>query len=192
MQRQTHLALGASPGTEAGAVNNPTAIRPSEALENESDGKIGSGDHLGDELSRDRVDELSLHRDGEYSLEERIAVVERFCGEIALARLAAIEAYERASRRLIAVLADEVLARELSLAPSDIDALARIVLETFAAEEPIAVVLSPSVAERVHVEIPLRADPDLDDDDLLLEVRDGLVDLRLNVRLTNAIEQALQ
>jgi hypothetical protein len=128
--------------------------------------------------------EFPEHRAAEVS-------VQRFCGELALARLAAIEAYERAGRELIATLANQVLARELALAPSDIEALARNVLERFASEEPVAVVVSPSLATRICTGIPVRADLVLDDDDLVLEVRDGLLDLRLNVRLTNAIEDAL-
>lgn len=178
VQREAQLSRGASPQPDADVANHSVAIRQHP--------------HRIDELPNDCADERSFQSSAEAAVAGRVAVVERLCGEIALAKLAAIEAYERASRGLISSLAHEVLARELALLPSDIDALARNALEMFAAEEPVAVVVSPSVAERVRAEMPLRAEPGLGDDDLWLEVRDGLVDLRLNVRLTNAIEQALQ
>src|SRR5690348_1458081 len=117
MQREAYLALGASPEPVPEAATVPLVTR---------------------EVSEQyRTEGLPERRAAEDS-------VRRFCSELALARLAAIEAYERASGDLIAALAHDVLARELALAPADIDALARNVFERFASEEPVTVVVSPS------------------------------------------------
>jgi flagellar biosynthesis/type III secretory pathway protein FliH len=105
-----------------------------------------------------------------------------FCDEIALARIAVFEAYERAVARLIEVTARDLLARELALAPADIAALAGRALRMFADEEPVALVVAPADAPLVNVEIPVRVDPSLTPGDLVVVVRDGLIDARFALR----------
>jgi len=63
-------------------------------------------------------------------------------GELALVRLAAREAFERAGRTLLALLGSDVLGRELALAPVDVEALIARTLATFAELEPVRIVLS--------------------------------------------------
>ncbi len=110
--------------------------------------------------------------------------------ELVLMRLAALEAYERARLRLLESLADEVLARELQLAPADIAVLARRALAAFAEQEPLALVLAPQDAERVALALPVRADPALEPGDLIVEVRDGEVESRFAFRARRALEEA--
>jgi len=61
--------------------------------------------------------------------------------EIARMRLAAREAFERNTARLLAALADDVLARELRLADCDLAALAARVLAAAGAAEPVVLVV---------------------------------------------------
>jgi flagellar biosynthesis/type III secretory pathway protein FliH len=112
--------------------------------------------------------------------------------EVALARLATREAYDRAVPRLLAALAREVLGRELALAPPDLEQLIALGRARFAAEEPVAVWLAPADAPRVVVDIPVRSDPALQPGDLVLEVRDGELDARFAVRLAGALAGALE
>jgi flagellar biosynthesis/type III secretory pathway protein FliH len=111
---------------------------------------------------------------------------------IALARLAAIEAYERAGRRLLEALAHDVLARELQLSRADLNELIRRALEAFAADEPVAIRVAPGDAKKLECAVPVRTDSALAPGDLILEVRDGVIDARLAVRLQAALEDAAQ
>lgn len=113
-----------------------------------------------------------------------------FCDEIALARVAVFEAYERAVARLIEVTARDVLARELALAPVDIEALAGRALQTFADEEPVALFVAPADAPLVSAEIPVRVDPSLMPGDLVVIVRDGVIDARFALRARRCAQEA--
>jgi hypothetical protein len=114
-----------------------------------------------------------------------------FCDEIALARVAVFEAYDRAGARLVDALAREVLARELALAPVDIEALARRVLLAFADDEPVALVVSPTEAPAMKAEIPVRVDPSLRAGDLVVVVRDGVIDARFALRSRRCAQDAM-
>jgi hypothetical protein len=99
------------------------------------------------------------------------------------ARLA--DAFEDASTRLLRELAVSVLARELMLAPCDLAALARSVLER-----------APSVRLRVAPEeaggaygIVTVADPSLAPGDAIFELTGGALDARLGVRLAGVLEE---
>ncbi len=107
--------------------------------------------------------------------------------ELMLARLAALEAYERAVPRLLEALAGDVLGRELALARADLLALARRLVEEFASEEPVALVVATEDAGRFRDGLPVRVDPRLRAGDLVLEVRDGEIDARFGVRLRAAL-----
>jgi len=115
---------------------------------------------------------------------------ERIVEELALLRLAALEAFERARGRMLEILAREVLARELMLAPADLEALAARALRTFAESEPLALVVAPADAARVSSPLPVRIDPSLVAGDLVIAVRDGEIDARFALRLAEAVATA--
>ncbi len=107
--------------------------------------------------------------------------------ELALLRLAAREAYERATVVLLETLARDVLARELALAPVDLAALVRDVLATADVSEPIALAVSPADAQRVHATLPVRVDAALAAGDLVVDVRDGAFVSTFALRLEDAL-----
>ena len=113
-----------------------------------------------------------------------------FASDLALARLAALEAYERAVPRLLHALARDVLARELTLAAPDVHALSRALVAEFASEEPVAFVVAREDAARFPSGVLVRVDPRLRAGDLVLEVRDGEIDARFGLRLDAAIAGA--
>jgi flagellar biosynthesis/type III secretory pathway protein FliH len=111
-------------------------------------------------------------------------------GELALMRLAAIEAFEGLAQRCVRLLASEVLFRELALAPVDLEALVKHALERFAEHAPIAIAVSEADAERVRAPLPIRVDPTLAAGDLVVEVRDGAFEARFAFRLEDALRRA--
>ena len=99
------------------------------------------------------------------------------------ARLA--DAFEAASARLLRELAIAVLARELTIAPCDLAALARGALER-----------APFVRLRIAPEdggrdygIATIVDPTLDQGDAVFELCGGALDARLGVRLAGILEE---
>ncbi len=111
--------------------------------------------------------------------------------ELKFARLAALEAYDRAVPRLLDALVHEVLGRELALVPVDLAALAAGLRAEFAACEPVALVVAPGDAGSIAADFPVRVDPTLHPGDLMLDVRDGQIDARLAIRHKLAIESSL-
>ncbi|GAC1302856.1 MAG: hypothetical protein NVSMB19_12460 [Vulcanimicrobiaceae bacterium] len=109
--------------------------------------------------------------------------------ELTMLRLAALEAYESATRRLIADLAHDVLGRELALAPVDIEALVARALAAFADLEPIALAVAPADRERVRAPLPVRADATLAAGDLVVYVRDGAFESPYAFRLADALQR---
>ncbi len=112
-------------------------------------------------------------------------------GELALIKLAAMEAYERAIERALAAFAELVLGRELTCAPAAIAALAAQAWEEYTFEEPIALVVAQQDAMLVRSPLPVRIDPALAPGDFFVEVRDGTIDARLCVRKRAALRAAL-
>lgn len=115
---------------------------------------------------------------------------EEMLQELVLARLAALEAYERRTPAMLEALAREVLGRELALAPADLSRLAGELRATFGAEEPVVLVVAPDDAPRVICDLPVRTDAALRRGDLVLEVRDGEIDARFNLRFAAALEHS--
>jgi flagellar biosynthesis/type III secretory pathway protein FliH len=113
------------------------------------------------------------------------------CAQLALARLAACEAFERAAARLIELLARDVLVRELALAPADVAALVARVRALLERDEAVTVVVAPCDAERITSGVPLRADPALEPGDVVVEVRDATIDARFALRAADAVAAAL-
>ncbi len=110
--------------------------------------------------------------------------------ELALMRLAALEAFERASADLLRQLAHDVLARELAIAPADLCALAARALATFAELEPVAIVVAPSDACAFDTSLPVRCDATLDAGDLVIEVREGALESRFAARVRESVALA--
>jgi flagellar biosynthesis/type III secretory pathway protein FliH len=111
--------------------------------------------------------------------------------DLTLMRLAAFEAFESAKHALLVSLAEAVLGRELALAPADVDALAKRVIELFHDLEPVSLVVSAADAERVRTPLPTRVDLSLAAGDLVVEVRDGALESRFAFRLRAALARAL-
>jgi hypothetical protein len=98
------------------------------------------------------------------------------------ARLA--DAFDDARTRLVRELAASVLARELRLAPCDLDALVARV----AADAPVVRVrVAPSDVAAVRG-VAVVADPELTDGDAVVELAGGALDARLGVRLALVLE----
>ena len=112
-------------------------------------------------------------------------------GETALAHLRIAEWFERAREQLLRRFAHEVLARELLLAPADIEALARRALGAFAGDLPRAVVVAPADAERLDLALPVHADVRFERGDLALEVDDGKLVSSLQLRVEGVIADVL-
>lgn len=98
------------------------------------------------------------------------------------ARLA--DAFEAAAARLARDLAADVLVRELRLAPCDLSALVRRVLERV----PV-VRVRVAAADRDGVRgVPVLVDPALEPGDAILELEGGALDARLGVRLAAVLQ----
>jgi hypothetical protein len=110
--------------------------------------------------------------------------------DLALMRLAALEACERSAERAVRLFATEVLARELLLAPADIDAIVQRALASFARHEPLEILISVADAERVRAPLPTRIDPALVAGDLVVVVRDGTFESTFGFRLEDALARA--
>jgi flagellar biosynthesis/type III secretory pathway protein FliH len=119
-------------------------------------------------------------------------VSETVARELGAVRLAALEAFDRLRARLLAALASEVLARELALAPADMQALSERILRDLAEEEPVGLVLCASDAIGIRTTLPVRVDSALRPGDLIVEVRDGEIDARFDLRLVAVLEPLAQ
>ncbi len=98
------------------------------------------------------------------------------------ARLA--ESFDDARSRLVRELAAGVLARELRLAPCDLDALAQRVL----ADAPVLRVrVAPCDVDAIRG-VPVVPDADLAAGDAVVELAGGALDARLGVRLALVLE----
>jgi flagellar biosynthesis/type III secretory pathway protein FliH len=94
-----------------------------------------------------------------------------------------IEAVEAAVETIVDGIASDVLARELLLAPVDIEAIVDRALQRFVSEEPIRVRVHPDDAPNVQCGVPVVADSRLQRGDAAIDVRIGGVDASLAVRL---------
>ena len=110
--------------------------------------------------------------------------------ELTLLTLAAREAFARAAARLLRELANDVLARELLLAPADVAALVGRAVAAFAEHAPVGIAVSGFDADRVRAPLPVRVDPRLGAGDLVVDVRDGAFESSFTFRLEDALERA--
>jgi len=130
--------------------------------------------------------------DNACAAEDEVAAEERE-SEFEAARAARLfcarigEAVEGAVETLLEDIASEVLARELRLAPADIDAIVSRVLQRFIAEEPVRVRVHPDEAALVRCAVPVAADAALKRGDAVLDLRSGSVEASLGVRLESVL-----
>ncbi|MBV8491257.1 MAG: hypothetical protein JO199_12075 [Candidatus Eremiobacteraeota bacterium] len=98
------------------------------------------------------------------------------------------EALERALTALLTDIAGSVLARELRLAPADVQSIVSRLLEQFSMEEPACVRVCPADAPRLEgLAFPVRVDATLRHGDIVLEVRNGSIESFLGMRLASAL-----
>ena len=108
--------------------------------------------------------------------------------EMRLFRARIIEATEAAVETLVADIAADVLARELLLAPADIEAIVDRALRRFLEDEPLRVRVHADDAPKLECGVPLVADDTLRRGDAVIELRTGTIDARLGVRLASLLQ----
>jgi flagellar biosynthesis/type III secretory pathway protein FliH len=94
-----------------------------------------------------------------------------------------IEAVEAAVEPIVEGIAADVLARELLVAPADVEAIVDRALQRFVSEEPIRVRVHPDDAPNVQCGAPVVADSSLQRGDAVIDLRNGSLDASLAVRL---------
>lgn len=117
---------------------------------------------------------------------------ERLLSEIECFRVLALEKLESSLEAVIERVAHEVLSRELSLAPSDLQVLIQRALRRYEREGPIRLRVAPQDVSRVETLLPVVADSSLENGDLVVEVCDGEVESRMHVRLSCAVGRLQQ
>ena len=108
--------------------------------------------------------------------------------EMRLFRARVIEATEAAVETLVADIAADVLARELLLAPADVETIVDRALQRFLADEPLRVRVHAGDVPNVHCDVPLVADETLRPGDAVIELRTGTIDATLGVRLATLLQ----
>jgi hypothetical protein len=111
--------------------------------------------------------------------------------ETPLAHARAAEWFERARELLLRRFARDVLARELALAPADIETLARQALAAFADALPTALSVAPADVAHLDLSLPVFADAELAPGDVVIEVGDGKLLSSLQLRVEGAIAEVL-
>ncbi len=101
------------------------------------------------------------------------------------------DALDLALEGLLRDLACDVLARELSLAPADVAAIAARALARYANDSPLRIRVHPEELFRLDgFEVPVVADSELRRGDVAIDVRCGTIDAGLGARLQCALERA--
>jgi flagellar biosynthesis/type III secretory pathway protein FliH len=111
--------------------------------------------------------------------------------ELARARVAALEALEALVRATLERIANDVLARELALAPTALDALVARGLAAFEDQQPVAIVVGRDAVVCAG-DVPVRVDPTLGPGDVVIEVRHGAFESPLSFRLSETISAAVE
>jgi hypothetical protein len=117
---------------------------------------------------------------------ERLEAFARF-------QLAALEALDRGVERILTALAEDVLGRELRLAPAAVARLCTRAVAEFAASGPLAAVCCAADAAALEgrLGLPVRVDPAFGPGDFALEVRDGTLASPVRFRLSRALTAVL-
>ncbi|MFN2461985.1 MAG: FliH/SctL family protein [Candidatus Velthaea sp.] len=101
-------------------------------------------------------------------------------------RAALADAFDGMLERVLRDVGTAVLARELQLAPVDIEALVRTLVRERCTEAPVRVRVAPADAA-IRCGIPVVVDATLEPGDAILEVAHGTIDARLGVRLADVL-----
>lgn len=98
------------------------------------------------------------------------------------------DALDAAVQQLLEEIAENVVARELELAPAAIAAIVAKARERVSAERIIAVRVHPAQRDALTMmTVETREDDRLEPGDVVLELRSGTIDLRLRTRLAIAL-----
>jgi flagellar biosynthesis/type III secretory pathway protein FliH len=122
--------------------------------------------------------------------------LERRCDEAELIRDVRLfharisEALEGAVERLLYDVAAEVVARDLQLAPVDVERIVDRTLQRYFSEDPLRVRVHSEDAALVQCGVPVVADDSLAQGDVIVELRDGFLDATLGVRLEAVLRAA--
>ncbi len=101
--------------------------------------------------------------------------------EVMRLRARAAEAFERKAEEMLGDLAITVLGRELRTEPADLSAIVAQMRARMAGESPLMIRVAPE--DVGMIEGPVKADETLAYGDLVFEVEDGELDLRLGTRI---------
>jgi flagellar biosynthesis/type III secretory pathway protein FliH len=110
--------------------------------------------------------------------------------DIRVFRARIAEGVEAALDVLLADIAADVLARELCLAPADVQKVVDCALARYQSEEPVRVRVHCDEINSVGCTIPVIADPDLRTGDAVIELRSGTVQATLGIRLADVLAAA--
>jgi flagellar biosynthesis/type III secretory pathway protein FliH len=109
-------------------------------------------------------------------------------GDVRRFRAALADALDVAVQQLLAQIAENVLARELALGPADVGAIAARARERITKEKILAVRIHPRDRDALDdFEIDAVLDQTLAPGDIVVELRSGTIDLRLQARLDMAL-----
>lgn len=108
--------------------------------------------------------------------------------EMRLFRARLNELLEESLQSLCADIAAGVLARELQIAPADVAAIAERLATRFLDEQPVRVRVHPDEVDLVNCGLPVTGDGRLHRGDAVLELRGGVVDASLGVRLQGVLD----
>lgn len=132
----------------------------------------------------DRVDEPPPVRVEPCPCAGALSEVRRFHAALA-------DALDVALEGLLRDVACDVLARELSLAPADVAAIAARAVTRYASESPLRIRVHPEELFRLNgMEVPVVADSELRRGDVALDLQCGTIDAGLGARLLCALERA--
>jgi flagellar biosynthesis/type III secretory pathway protein FliH len=103
--------------------------------------------------------------------------------DVRLFRARVMEAVDAAVEPLLAGIAADVLARELVLAPADVEAIVDRALARCSSEGPLRVRVHPNDAASVRSGIPVAGDEHLQRGDAIVDLRCGSIDASIAIRL---------
>jgi flagellar biosynthesis/type III secretory pathway protein FliH len=107
--------------------------------------------------------------------------------DIRVFRARIAEGVEAALDALLADIAADVLARELRMAPADLQHIVDCALTRYQSDEPLRVRVHPDEVNSIACAIPVVADDDLRTGDAMIELRTGTVQATLGIRLADVL-----
>lgn len=114
-------------------------------------------------------------------------LLDGFVAELARLRARAAEHLEQEAETLLAQLADRILARELLVAPANIEALVTEALNELASDARVVVRVSPADATRLGERVPHEVDQMLQPGDFAVDVPGGNYDASFQTRLETVL-----